>query len=768
MMALLLCTGFIVTQPISVMAEEIMIFAQTAQQQKQSVSGVIKDATGEPVIGASVLEKGTTNGTITDFDGRFTLNVIPGTTLIISYIGYKTVEMKTVAGQPINLTLTEDSEMLEEVVVVGYGTMRKKDLTGSVVQINPSKIADQNPTSVQDVLRGTPGLQIGYDASAKGSDASILLRGQNSLGTNASPMIVLDGMAFYGELSEINPDDIAQIDVLKDASSAAIYGAKAAAGVIIITTKKGKEGKPVINVGANLSVSRKSDYRDYFDAAGYLKFHQDWRKMYYTYGQGEDGLYDYYQAKDGSGNLLYPAGYYDDPRTLTEGEQKAWASNIGVSGIGLSEGESMLGLFARRLEFNNSPMMMENFLNGRMVDWNDATFRTGFNQDYNASISGATERVNYYFSLGYINNEGAVQGNEYNAFRSNMKINAKITDWLEVGANVNFQDRSDGDIQVSLGSNYWDNNMLRNSPYASMYDNNGNYEQYPMSGLPTNGGYNYYFDRQYYDLEKGYTVLNTIFNAKITLPAGFSYQFNIAPRYQWFYDRYWMSADLPNASAADRGVNRGWSKNFDWNLNNTITWDKIFGEHHFTAILVQEAEEHRYWSDNVNARNITLSDALGFHYTQGANKTQSGFSTNDTHYTAASYLGRLFYSFKDRYMFTGTFRRDGYSGFGSNNPWGNFGSVGLSWVFSEENFMSDAHDWMDMGKLRLSWGTNGNREFGDVYSTLSNLSLAGGSMVYYQNGNSNVVNPLYMSRLAAPNLEWERLKRGISVWIFHF
>ena len=186
--------------------------------------------------------------------------------------------------------------------------------------------------------------------------------------------------------------------------------------------------------------------------------------------------------------------------------------------------------------------------------------------------------------------------------------------------------------------------MLRNSPYASMYDNNGNYEQYPMSGLPTNGGYNYYFDRQYYDLEKGYTVLNTIFNAKITLPAGFSYQFNIAPRYQWFYDRYWMSADLPNASAAYRGVNRGWSKNFDWNLNNTITWDKIFGEHHFTATLVQEAEEHRYWSDNVNARNITPSDALGFHYTQGANKTQSGFSTNDTHYTAASYLGRLFLS----------------------------------------------------------------------------------------------------------------------------
>ena len=267
MMALLLCTGFIVTQPISVMAEEIMIFAQTAQQQKQSVSGVIKDATGEPVIGASVLEKGTTNGTITDFDGRFTLNVIPGTTLIISYIGYKTIEMKTVAGQPINLTLIEDSEMLEEVVVVGYGTMRKKDLTGSVVQINPSKIADQNPTSVQDVLRGTPGLQIGYDASAKGSDASILLRGQNALGTNASPMIVLDGMAFYGELSEINPDDIAQIDVLKDASAAAIYGTRGANGVILITTKNGqRESRTAANYSGYMSLSKFGKTLDFYGA----------------------------------------------------------------------------------------------------------------------------------------------------------------------------------------------------------------------------------------------------------------------------------------------------------------------------------------------------------------------------------------------------------------------------------------------------------------------------------------------------------------------
>ena len=757
LIALMVCAGYMAVQPMTAMADDSVASVQ-AVQQKQSVSGVVKDATGEPVIGASIVEKGTTNGTITDFDGNFSLEVANGATLVISFIGYQTQEVVVTPGKALNITMKEDTEVLEEVVVVGYGTMRKKDLTGSVVQINPNKIADTNPTSVQDVLRGTPGLQIGYDASAKGSGASIQLRGQNSLGTNTSPLIVLDGMAFNGELSEINPDDIGQIDVLKDASSAAVYGAKAAAGVIIITTKKGKEGKPVINISANLAVNSKSAYRDYFGASDYLRYLEDWNKMAYTYGQGADGLYGYYNAKDKSGAIAYPQGYFTNPSKMGASEVDSWASNTGASGIGYAPGESALSLWARRIGMNNSPLVMQNFLNGKTYDWNDATFRTGLKQDYNASISGATDKINYYFSFGYMNNQGAVQGNDYHAFRSNLKINAHITDWLEIGANVNFQDRSDGDIQVSLGSNYWDNNMLRNSPYASMYTEDGGYQQYPMTGNSTNGGYNYYFDRNYYDLEKGYTVLNTIFNAKVKLPFGISYQFNIAPRYQWFYDRYFMSADLPNSSASSRGVNRGHGKNFDWNLNNTITWDYTFNQlHHVTLTLVQEAEDHRYWSDNIYARNLDPTDALGFHYTSSGNKEQSSFDTYDSHYTAASYLARLFYSFNDKYMFTGTFRRDGYSGFGANNPWGNFGSIGLGWTITNESFMEKTRDYLDMLKLRLSYGTNGNREFGDVYKTLANLDLSN-PMVYFNNGTSTVVNSLYMSRLAAPNLEWEKTK----------
>lgn len=727
-----------------------MTYAQTR------VTGNVVDVHGESVIGASILEKGTTNGTITDVDGNFVLSVSEGAVLQISYIGYVTQEVAATT-QPMQIVLEEDTKVLEEVVVVGYGTMRKKDLTGSVIQINPGKITDQNPSSVQDILRGTPGLQIGYDASAKGTNASILLRGRNSLGTSASPLIVLDGMAFYGELSEINPDDIGQIDVLKDASSAAIYGAKAAAGVIIISTKKGQKGKPVITVNTNWSLTNKSAYRDFFNTSDYMRYREDWYMMNYTYGKGSDGLFGYYNAVDSkTGSLAYPSGYFNNPEALSSSDKTLWAQATGQSGFGPAEGESFSSLYARRLELNNSPIVFDNYLAGKTFDWHDATFRTGFNQDYNVSISGDNDRVNHYLSFGYVNNEGAVQGNDYHAFRSNLKVNTKITDWLEVGANVNFQDRSDGDIQVSLGSNYWDNNMLRNSPYADMYTEDGGYQQYPMSGKSTNGGYNYYFDRQYYDLEKGYTVLNTIFNSKVKLPYGFTYHFNIAPRFQWFYDRYFMSADLPNSSAASRGVNRGHAKNFDWNLNNTIIWDREFNDvHHLTVTLVQEAEEHFYWSDNINARNLDPTDALGFHYTSSGNKEQSAFSTYDSHYTAASYLGRLFYNFNDRYMFTGTFRRDGYSGFGVNNPWGNFGSVGLGWVFSNEKFMEEASSWLNMGKLRLSWGTNGNREFGDVYRTLANLTL-GSSMVYYNNGTSTVVNSLYMDRLASPNLEWEK------------
>jgi TonB-linked SusC/RagA family outer membrane protein len=753
----LMCASF--WGGIHASAETGITESQAVNQSKQ-VTGRVTDAANEPLIGVSVTT-GAGTGTVTDLDGNYVLpNVTSNTMVTFSYVGYASQTVKVGQQSTINIQLIEDNALLEEVVVVGYGSMRKKDLTGSVVQIDPNKIADQNPNSVQDILRGTPGLQIGFDSSAKGAGASIQLRGQNSLYTDGShnaPLIILDGMQFNGELSEINPDDIAQIDVLKDASSAAIYGAKAASGVIIITTKKGKEGKPIINLSMNLAANTKAQYRKVFGADEYMRYREDWFKAQ-TYGFREDGTWGYYGKDSG-----IPAGYYDNINDIGKYglSQEQW-STIGPKT--LQSGESMLSLYARRMGLDaDAALVMQNFLDGNAYNWEDATFRTGFNQDYNASISGASDRVNYYMSFGYLNNEGAIQGDDYFAYRASMKLNAKITNWLEVGANVNFQDRSDTSQPVPLGSNYWDDNQLRESPYSSRYKADGSEEQYPRSGNPTNGGYNYHFQQQYIGLEKGYTVLNTIFNAKVTLPYGFSYSFNIAPRYQWHYDRYWLSADLPNSDPSTRGANRKSSKTFDWNLNNTLTWDYTFNKtHHFTVTLVQEAEEKRYWNDNIEARNITPTDVLGFHYIEGANKEQSKFWTNDTHSSAAAYLGRLFYGYKDRYMFTGTVRRDGYSAFGQNNPWATFWSVGASWVFTEESFAKN-WDWMDYGKLRVSYGTNGNRSLADTYLALSNL-VNGGLYAYYKTGSTSqeVLNALSVSRLGNPNLEWEKT----SSWNF--
>lgn len=729
----------------------LWMISLTMFAQQITVKGTVKDTKGEPLIGVTVRVEGTSTGTITDVDGVFTLSNVPAdATLEFSYVGMKTQRIAVNGKTSIDVVMEEEAEMLEEVVVVGYGTMRKKDLTGSIIQIRPDNLVSENPKTVQDILRGTPGLSVGYDPSAKGG-GSLQIRGQRSVYTSGGhndPLIILDGMMFYGELSEINPDDIAQIDVLKDASAAAVYGAKAANGVIIITTKKGTLGKPMVNVTTNLGFTNKSTYREVYGPEGYMKFREDWYKKD-TYGLNPDnGNYEAYQAGSQKGKI----GYYDNPVNLDKYgvSLEKWRSYT-IN----AQNESDASIYARRL--NLTDLVLENYLAGKTFDWYNHTFQTGFNQDYNASISGASERVNYYMSLGYLNNEGAVVGNEYQAIRSNMKIDGKVTNWLQVGINVNFQDRSDGDIQPNLGTNYWDSNPLRLSPYASYKDDEGNLVHRPMG--PTQGyAYNYDFNRQFMDLEKGYMVLNTILTAKIILPFNITYSFNAAPRYQYFYDRYFESSKHPDWESSHNGlVNREQAKRFDWSLNNTINWDYTFNKkNRVNLTLVQEAEERRYWRDRIEARNILPSDALGFHNTQNGDKTRSDYLSEDTHETADALLARLFYSYDDRYMLTSSVRRDGYSAFGASNPYATFPSVALGWMFTNESFFK----WepMSTGKLRVSWGKNGNRALADPYISLANLGTGTGKMQGYIDASGNLVNMRYLAvdRLANPNLQWEK------------
>ncbi len=720
----------------------LFVFAHTAHSQNVAIKGSVTDVNKEPLLGVNVMVKGTSTGTITDIDGNFSINGSRGTVLVISYIGMVSQEV-VYKGEQLKIVLIDDAQALEEVVVVGYGTMRKKDLTGSVIQVRPDKIANENPKTVQDILRGTPGLAVGYNADAKGG-GTLAIRGQRSLYTDGGhndPLLILDGMMFYGELSEINPDDIGQIDVLKDASASAVYGAKAANGVIIITTKKGKHGKPVINFSANIGLTQRSAYRERFGPSNYLQHYADWKEKG-TYGINSDGEWDAYQT----GVYKGMTDYFKSPNKLIGVDLETWRNYTSNE----SE-ESDLSIWAKRLGFTGN--VLENILAGKAVDWEDKAFRLGLNQDYNTSISGASEKMDYYFSLGYLRNEGALIDDTYRAIRANMKLNTKVTKWFEVGVNVNFQDRTDGSIDMD------EDYFLRNSPYADYSDEKGSPIQYPQDETYSQRGYNYDFQKQYLDLEKGYTVLNTILNTKIKLPFGIVYQFNAAPRFQYFYDRYFMSSELPGSNPNERGANREQAKRFDWSLNNTITWDQIFAErHHFIVTLAQEAEERRYWSDRIEARNILPSDALGFHNTQNGSKENSSYKTSDSHETADGMLARLFYSYDDRYMLTTSIRRDGYSAFGSSNPYAYFPSVAVAWTFSNEKFFQKFKHVMNMGKLRASYGSNGNRSLSDPYVALANLYEGGGAYMGYitSSGDLQLMRYLMADRMANPTLQWEK------------
>ncbi len=713
--------------------------------QQHIVSGRVADENGNPLEGVTVTVKGTTAAAKTNERGDFEIRTSQASGMIVfSLMGYRREEVSFGSNAIVNVILVQEVSDLDEVVVVGYGTMRKKDLTGSVISVRPDNIANENPKTVQDILRGTPGVRVGYDASAKGG-GNIEIRGRRSVyndGGHNNPLLVLDGMLFYGELSEINPDDIEQIDVLKDASAAAVYGSKAASGVILITTKKGKPGKPVINLTTNVGTTQPFAFRERFGPDAYLQHRQDWFTKN-TYGVNpQTGAYEAYQTgvyTDRPGFFMRPDQL---PATVSLDAWRGYTTN--------ESGESDQSIWAKRLGFTGNAL--QNLLDGKVVDWAEHTYRTGFDQDYNASVGGAGDRINYYLSMGYLNNQGALVSDNYHAVRANMKVDAKVNSWFEIGANVNFQDRSDGQMGVDLDF------ALRNSPYADFADEYGNPVQFPLSGEYSQRGYNWHFQRQYLELEKGYTVLNTIVNARIKLPFNITYSFNASPRWQFFYDRYFMSARLPGSDPASRGANREQAKRLDWSLNNTIAWDHTFGEkHRLNVTLVQEAEELSYWSDRIESRNILPSDALGFHNTRNGSKENSTYMTEDTQQTANGLLARLFYSFDDRYMLTTSIRRDGYSAFGTSNPYAVFPSVAGAWTFTNEPFFS-WNDIMSSGKLRVSYGKNGNRALANPYVALANLYEGAGKMQGYlnQSGELQLYRYLMAERLANPFLQWEK------------
>jgi TonB-linked SusC/RagA family outer membrane protein len=741
---------------IMLLLASLFMLPLTMLAQNRQVSGTVIDATtNQPVVGVSITIAGkTSGGTTTDGNGKFSLEASVGTSLTISSLGYAEQTIKVPASGDIAIRLQVSSKEMNEVVVIGYGQARKKDLTGAITQIKPDKLADQNPNTVQDVLRGTPGISVGLDPNAKGG-GSIQIRGQRSVYTDGGhndPLIVLDGMIFYGELSEINPDDIAQIDVLKDASAAAVYGARSANGVLIVTTKRGQKGKPKINFTSNLGITTMGANREVFDANGYMRYREDWYSSA-TYGvnAANNNAYEAYQVPQSGWGTAKRPGFYHQPTEANLAKYGVtldqWKAYTAASNGTASDNE----IWAKRLLLSST--ILENFLANKTFDWYDHSFGTGLNQDYNISVSGANEQANYYLSAGYLDNKGIIVGDNYRAIRSNIKTELKVTKWFEIGANINFQNRTDGSIATD-----WQRQVIRNSPYAQYYDATGKLAVHPQGdAMLNNYGYNYDFDKQYLSLQKGYTVLNAIVNARVKLPFGITYSFNASPRYQQFRDRYHESSQHPDWKTNNGLINREQTQRFDWSLNNTINWEKTFAtKHRFAVTLVQEAEQRAQWKDRIEARDIRPSDILGYHEVQNADKAKSNFDSEDISEAADGMLARLFYSFDDRYMITGSFRRDGYSAFGADKKRANFFSAAVAWTFTNEKFFHWEH--MSTGKLRFSYGQNGNRSLADVYMALANLTAGTGATAGYLDPNGNLVQYryLFMDRLANTQLSWEK------------
>lgn len=701
------------------------LFSFTGFSQTRDVSGRVTDDKQQPMQGVTVMVSSSPSGTATDENGHYELRNVPiNALLIFSYTGYGSQEIKVGKTASINVTMTPSTSDLNEVVVIGYGTARRKDLTGAVVSVQTTKLEKEAPRSVQDLLRGNAaGIVIGQSnpqSIAKG-DADILVRGSGTLKAGSSPLNVVDGVIFDGTFSDINPNDIQSIDILKDASATAVYGAKAANGVLLITTKKGARGKPNINFNVNVGMVEEAGLPRLMGPEEFLKWRQDYR----IGGSTESYLNKYPEI-------------FIDPRKLNSVNQVDWY-NYDIDPAkwvtSVTEEQLVRSWLARLLL--KAPEI-ENYLANNITDWRDLVFQKGFQQDYTASVSNKNDNSSYYFSLNHVDREGVVTGDRFKNFRTRLNLESKVTSFLKVGANTNFAVRNEGFLQAD-----W-TQMTRISPYGA---------NVPGVRLPTDDPtpVNPFHDNRYRDRKNIYTTLNSSLYGIISLPFGIEFQSNYTPSFTW--REYYNHESSKNPEWASKGGSsvRRFEKTFNWQLDNVLRWKKSFDVHNIEITLLQNAEKGQYWMTQASTSGYSPSDILGYHRIQAGTVPLN--ESNDTYRTGDALMARLFYSFNERYMLTASVRRDGYSAFGAQNPRATFPALAFAWDFSEEKFMQHTSSWLDYGKLRLSWGKNGNRDIGQ-YEALSDMT-SGLHPYIDQNGNVYISSQLYVNRMANLGLKWE-------------
>ncbi|TMU57502.1 SusC/RagA family TonB-linked outer membrane protein [Flagellimonas algicola] len=698
----------------------MLCVASSFAQDGLIITGNVSDEQGNPLPGASIVEKGTTNGTQTDFDGNFTLAVADGnSSLLVSYIGFLAKEI-VVAGQTnFSITLVETAAGLDEVVVIGYGTKQRRDLTGAISSIDTEELQQRPVVNIAQAVRGrVPGLIAPIGNSPDGA-ASLQVRGQNSFGTagaSNAPLIVLDGQIFYGSLSDINPVDVQSIDVLKDASSAAIFGARSSAGVIMVTTKKGLKGKTTISINSSVGMVKLASHPNFRNPDQYLEYRVD----------AFEGLSPNENAE-----------FYRNPTRLQNVDLTTWR-NYSPDPAGFTDNE----LWFQRLNLNS--VELENYEEGNTINWFDETTQIGYRTENSISVSGSSEKSSHYFSIGHTNNEGFIVGENFEAIRTRFNLESQVQSFLKMGANIQFS--QDNNAPLDNGPDYLTaafNSARLVSPYGNKYNEDGTIKREPHNDALA---LNPFLFKNRIKNSKDSNLVGNIF-AELTLPWGFKYRVNWINSMRWYHNLD-FAFTTPDAQGA--GGERRNSTSYTWNVDNILTWNRTIAEDHavdLTFLLNAESQEN--YRQTVSSSNFVPSEILGYHQLNfGANPV---IINDDSQYTADAQMARLNYVYKGKYLLTGSIRRDGYSAFGANNRRATFKAGALAWNASEENFLESA-DWLDLLKLRVSWGENGNRSI-PLYQSLAGLGTV--EYIFSDDGSLTGVTGLSGQRLSNPNLRWE-------------
>ena len=703
-------------------------------QQAKSIKGTVVDANGEPIIGASIMEDGTSNGTVTDLDGKFSLSNVKGNNITVSYIGFKSQKLSIAGKSTFNVTLVEDNKTLNEVVVVGFGTQKKVNLTGAVATVDGDELAQRPVQSATQALQGVvPGLNITNSGGSLESTASINIRGTGTIGegSSGSPLILIDGVE--GDLNTINPQDIENISVLKDAAASSIYGSRAPFGVILITTKSGsKNGKVTVNYNNSFRFSNLIREKHMMNSVDFAAWMND------------------AQTNSGSGvtfdaDRMSQIVAYHNATPYSPGVRKAADGTL---------------LYA--IPTNNGTTWADGYGYGiDDVDWYDVVYKnTAFAMEHNASVQGGGDKVNYYASFNYLNDGGFMNmgKDQYNRYNGRAKINAELAKWIRMSYNMSWT-RTDYQRPSAMTGSLYSDMARQGWPTLPLYDRNGYLYSSPSPALGLATGGKDTTQRDILSHQLGF-IIEPIKNWQTHID--FNYKTDYTTRHwdsQYTYNHnvagdpviYNTSSNVCERETRDNYLNFQAYSEYSWNINEKHSF-------HVMAGFQTEQLKRLYFSAQRNGILDPSKPEIGL--TNGLSYTGSPITPEvdgtRNQWQTAGFFGRVNYNFMERYLFEANLRYDGTSKFRRDNMWKLFPSFSFGWRISEEPFMKSTRSWLDNLKLRLSYGSLGNQNIDNWYQTYQTITYSSAAGTWLQNGTKP--NITSAPNLVSALLTWEKVE----------